>query len=383
MRKFLCLAISVVATLSAMVGCSYDDGAIWQRIDNLEEQVEQNRTDIATLTALMEAMDEGKVILSTEYSEEGVILTFSDGTSLTIKNGNDGAQGEKGEKGDQGDSLFISIEETDSEVIITLADGRVIHLAKSVNEENQEPEVPEGPQYELRTLSFEQEQWNELIDEVQYGGSLLYADGGEYSWYDEGNTELCHSFVTPYWTGGHAISHYAMDDYATLPEGYYGWYELQLSVLGGGCNGSRNFAVHNGYADFYNSQIYDASLQTLEFADGIERVVESMWVTNTCYVLNSLSYGDGFNSPATEDTLFKVVAYGYNAQEEQVGRAEFTLCNGIDNIVREWTKWDLSTLGKVAKIAFNFEASDDQIGDYGMNCPAYFAYDDVVVRFEK
>ena len=132
MRKFLCLALGVVATLTAMVGCSYDDEAIWQRIDNLEEQVEQNRTDIATLTALMEAMDEGKVIVSTEYTEEGVVLTFSDGTSLTIKNGNDGAQGEKGEKGDQGDSLFISIEETDSEVIITLADGRVIHLAKSV-----------------------------------------------------------------------------------------------------------------------------------------------------------------------------------------------------------------------------------------------------------
>lgn len=383
MRKFLCLALGVVATLTAMVGCTYDDDAIWQRIDNLEEQVEQNRTDIATLTALIEAMDEGKVILSTEYTEEGVVLRFSDGTSVTIRNGKDGNPGEQGERGEQGDSLFTSIEEGEDEVIITLTDGRVIRLAKSSNEDKPEPEEPKAPEYELRTLSFEQEQWNALIDDVQYGGSLLYADGGEYSWHDEGNTELCHSFVTPYWTGGHAISNYAMDDYATLPEGYYGWYELQLSVLGGGCNGSRNFAVHNGYADFYNSQIYDASLQTLEFADGVERVVESMWVTNTCYMLNSLSYGDGFNSPATEDTFVKIVAYGYNTLGEEVGTAEFTLCNGIDNIVSEWTKWELSSLGKVAKIAFNFEASSDQIGDYGMNCPAYFAYDDVVVRFEK
>ncbi|MBO7282740.1 MAG: DUF4465 domain-containing protein [Alistipes sp.] len=383
MRKFLCLALGVVATLTAMVGCAYDDDAIWQRIDNLEEQVEQNRADIATLTALMEAMDEGKVILSTEYTEEGVVLTFSDGTSVTIKNGKDGNTGEQGEQGEQGDSLFISIEECEDEVIITLADGRVIRLAKSSNENKPEPEEPEAPEYELRTLSFEQEQWNGLIDEVQYGGSLLYADSGEYSWHDEGNTELCHSFVTPYWTGGHAISNYAMDDYTTLPEGYYGWYELQLSVLGGGCNGSRNFAVHNGYADFYNSQIYDASLQTLEFADGVERVVESMWVTNTCYMLNSLSYGDGFNSPATEESFVKVVAYGYNSLEEEVGKVEFMLCDGIDNIVSAWTKWELSSLGKVAKIAFNFEASSDQIGDYGMNCPAYFAYDDVVVRFEK
>ena len=377
------MALSAIVALSAMVGCSYDDEVIWQRIDNLEEQVEQNRTDIATLTALMEAMDKGKVIVSTEYTEEGVVLTFSDGSSVTIKNGKDGNPGEQGVQGEQGDSLFISIEESEDEVIITLADGRVIRLAKSSNEDKPEPEEPEAPEYELRTLSFEQEQWNGLIDEVQYGGSLLYADGGKYSWHDEGNTELCHSFVTPYWTGGHAISNYAMDDYTTLPEGYYGWYELQLSVLGGGCNGSRNFAVHNGYADFYNSQIYDASLQTLEFADGVERVVESMWVTNTCYMLNSLSYGDGFNSPATEVSFVKVVAYGYNSLEEEVGKVEFMLCDGIDNIVSAWTKWELSSLGKVAKIAFNFEASSDQIGDYGMNCPAYFAYDDVVVRFEK
>lgn len=379
MRKFLCLALGVVATLTAMVGCSYDDEAILQRIDTLEERVEQNRADIATLTALMEAIDKGKVIISTEYTEEGVVLTFSDGSAVTIKNGRDGSPGEQGA---QGDSLFISIEESENEVIITLADGRIIHLAKSNLEEGTEPEEPDMPQYELRILSFEQEKWNELIDDVQYGGALLYADGGEYSWYDEGNTELRHSFVTPYWTGGHAISNYAMDDYTTLPEGYYGWYELQLSTLGGGCNGSQNFAVHNGYVDFFNTQMYDAVLQTLEFADGVERIVESMWVTNTCYMLNSLSFGDGFNSPATEDTFIKIVAYGYNANNEETGSVEFTLCNGINNIVYEWTKWDLSPLGKVAKIAFNFVASDDQIGDYGMNCPAYFAYDDVAVRFE-
>ena len=235
MRRFLSVALSAIVVLSAVVGCTYDDEAIWQRIDNLEEQVEQNRIDIATLTALMEAMDKGKVILSTEYTEEGVVLRFSDGTSVTIRNGKDGNPGEQGAQGEQGDTLFSSIEECEDEVIITLANGRVIRLAKSSNEDKPEPEEPEAPEYELRTLSFEQEQWNGLIDEVQYGGSLLYADGGEYSWYDEGNTELCHSFVTPYWTGGHAISNYAMDDYTTLPEGYYGWYELQLSVLGGGC----------------------------------------------------------------------------------------------------------------------------------------------------
>jgi hypothetical protein len=49
--------------------------------------------------------------------------------------------------------------------------------------------------------------------------------------------------------------------------------------------------------------------------------------------------------------------------------------------VTEWTKWDLSSLGKVVKVAFNLVGSDDMVGDYGLAVPGYFAYDDVTVRF--
>ena len=225
--------------------------------------------------------------------------------------------------------------------------------------------------------------WSDLIDDPQYGGSLTYTDymSDTYWWYDEDNTELFHSFTTPYWGGGHVISNYVLADYENLPDGYYGWYEVQMSNPIGGHNGSKNFAVHNGYSDFFNSQLYDASLEGFEFADGKERIVECMYVTNTNYVLNSLTFGDGFNSAATENTYFKIVAYGYNANEELVGTSEFTLCNGR-NFVTTWEKWDLSSLGKVAKITFNFSASDDQSGSYGLNTPAYFAYDDVTVKFD-
>ena len=386
------MALSVVAMLTALVGCSYDDGAIWDKFNELEEEIDQNREDIETLTALMDALSAGKVIISTETTDEGVVLTFSDGSQVTIRNGENGKDGADGE---DGDSMFESIEESEDEVIITLTDGRVIHLPKRGEGDSS----VDSPTYELRTLSFEDSTakftgytlyggaeintWSDLIDNMQYGGSLTYTDFVEdtYYWYDEGNTELFHSFTTPYWGGGHVVSNYIIEDYSVLPEGYYGWYELQMSNPIGGHNGSANFAVHNGYSDFFNSQIYDASLQTLEFADGVERVIDHMYVTNTCYVLNSLSYGDGFNAPASESTYIKVVAYGYNAAEEETGSVEIALCeNGV--LVTEWTKWDLSPLSKVQKVAFNFSASDDQIGSYGMNCPAYFAYDDVAVRWE-
>ena len=387
MKKFFQMV--AFASLTVAMSACYNDDELWNKVDELETKVEANASDIATLSALVDALNNGKVIVGTQQTENGYVLTFNDGSQVSVLNGKDGADGKDGESGANGDSFFTSIEETDDIVIITLADGRVIKLPKALD-------------YELRVLTFEDEdtkftpysldyanktisKWSDLVDDAQYGGTLTYNNYGEatYYWYDENNTEIEHSFTTPYWGGGHAISNFVIENYETLPDGYYGWYELQFATPIGGHNNSKNFCVHNGYQDDYNSQIYDGKLAWFSFKGGKEQVVDHMFVTNTCYVLNSLMYGDGFNSPATDDTWVKIVAYGYNANEEEVGTAEFYLCNTGRRFVTDWQKWDLSSLGKVNKIVFNFAASDDQIGTYGLNCPAYFAYDDVAVQFTE
>ena len=393
MKKFFQMV--AFASLTVAMSACYNDDELWNKVDELETKVEANASDIATLSALVDALNNGKVIVGTQQTENGYVLTFNDGSQVSVLNGKDGADGKDGangkdgESGANGDSFFTSIEETDDIVIITLADGRVIKLPKALD-------------YELRVLTFEDEdtkftpysldyanktisKWSDLVDDAQYGGTLTYNNYGEatYYWYDENNTEIEHSFTTPYWGGGHAISNFVIENYETLPNGYYGWYELQFATPIGGHNNSKNFCVHNGYQDDYNSQIYDGKLAWFSFKGGKEQVVDHMFVTNTCYVLNSLMYGDGFNSPATDDTWVKIVAYGYNANEEEVGTSEFYLCNTGRRFVTDWQKWDLSSLGKVNKIVFNFAASDDQIGSYGLNCPAYFAYDDVAVQFTE
>ena len=393
MKKFFQMV--AFASLTVAMSACYNDDELWNKVDELETKVEANASDIATLSALVDALNNGKVIVGTQQTENGYVLTFNDGSQVSVLNGKDGADGKDGangkdgESGANGDSFFTSIEETDDIVIITLADGRVIKLPKALD-------------YELRVLTFEDEdtkftpysldyanktisKWSELVDDAQYGGTLTYNNYGEatYYWYDGNNTEIEHSFTTPYWGGGHAISNFVIENYETLPNGYYGWYELQFATPIGGHNNSKNFCVHNGYQDDYNSQIYDGKLAWFSFKGGKEQVVDHMFVTNTCYVLNSLMYGDGFNSPATDDTWVKIVAYGYNANEEEVGTSEFYLCNTGRRFVTDWQKWDLSSLGKVNKIVFNFAASDDQIGSYGLNCPAYFAYDDVAVQFTE
>lgn len=256
--------------------------------------------------------------------------------------------------------------------------------------------------YELRYLTFEDQDyrggtnyagganWSSLIDEPQYGGSLLYPQGAAkaYNWYDKGNTELAHTFADEwgdhqYWGGGHAVSHYNSGDIDAT-----GDYQSQLTVYkpgvsgvattGGGHNGSKNFAVHYGYVD--SSGYGGTILQSFYFGDGKERVVDHMYVNNTNYALNCFVNGNDLTANIGEDDWVKLVATGYDASGHTTGTSEIYLCNGPDNIMMDWTKWDLSGLGKVLKVTFNVTGSSDN--GYGFSQPAYFAYDDVAVRFE-
>jgi hypothetical protein len=256
--------------------------------------------------------------------------------------------------------------------------------------------------YELRTLTFEDSDlgasfsagktgtgefdasaWSDLIDPTQYNGELLYT-GSSIWWHDGGNTELYHTFALPYWGGGHAISNYACNDLTA-----YGDYTKQLTVYksdedvlvqtGGGHNGSDNFAIHFGYVSSYTP-----NAPAIEFADGVERVIDHMYVNNTTYLLNQYLTGGGFNPPALTTSWFRIKATGYNASNVETGTIYFYLCQGNElgnGVIDEWTEWDMTGLGAVASVTLDIEASEDMIGDYGMNPPAYFAYDDVAVRF--
>ena len=107
-----------------------------------------------------------------------------------------------------------------------------------------------------------------------------------------------------------------------------------------------------------------------------------MYVNNICYAINCYVDGNGLTANIGLDDWVKLVATGYDKDGKAVEtKAELYLCNGPDNIVMDWTKWDLSVLGEVTKIEFNITGSSDN--GYGFSQPAYFAYDDVAVRFPK
>ena len=312
-----------------------------------------------------------------------------------------------------------------------LLPGATSRISTSIKASN----LTAGKDYELRVLTFEDKDakfspytldyagreittWSDLIDNPQYGGPLTYGDymSAMYTWYDEGNTELTHTFPDNYaycfWGGGHAISNYwgegftnedrdkhiakyYGEDYVTENAGndaMLGWFNLQFMTPVPAHSGN-NFAVHYGYKDFFS---YVENLPEISFADGEARVIDHMYVTNTNYTLNQLvcgvmsEAGNTFGGSWTglnDDAWLKIVAYGFDdvdadAYAEPISEVEFYLVQGED-VVTDWQKWDLSGLGAVAKVRFNFLYSEDMGGKYGFTIPGYFAYDDIAVRFDK
>ncbi len=244
-------------------------------------------------------------------------------------------------------------------------------------------------EYELRVLTFEGEYWSALIDNPQYGGRLLYGETGmgpaDYMWYDEGNTFLKHVMpenygTTCYWGGGHAISNYVETDLAN------GDYLHQLAVYCkdpvtgfGGHGGSENFCVHFGYKDGSPFNMTE-NLPAIEFGDGVARVVDHLYIMWNTYLANCVSNGNGLTAPLAPDGYVKVIAIGYDAEGVKIEQEPEYFLAGSNGNIQEWTKWDLSSLGKVSKIEFNVAGDSDN--GYGFSQPAYFCYDDVAVRFE-
>jgi len=132
MKKIL-LALAFLSLLVAGCSKAYDDSAIKQRIDNLETLVRDNTQAIARLQEILDDASAKGLTLTVTPVEGGNLLTFSDGTSVIVLDGEKGDKGDQGDRGDKGDpgtpgqpgsDATISIEEsTDgSSYIITAGD---------------------------------------------------------------------------------------------------------------------------------------------------------------------------------------------------------------------------------------------------------------------
>ena len=141
------------------------------------------------------------------------------------------------------------------------------------------------------------------------------------------------------------------------------------NVVGGGHDGSATYGV--AFAAAFNGPCY-ATLLTEP------AVVPGFYITNSSYAYNSLTGGDSYAKKFDKGDWFKLTITGYDADEKVTGTKEYYLADLRDPakayIINDWRYVDLSGLGKVAKIGFELSSTDN--GDYGMNTPAYFCFDD-------
>ena len=243
------------------------------------------------------------------------------------------------------------------------------------------------PVAETATVDFEGAYWNALIDNPQYDETTWTWSGAEgYTWTDA-NTTLGFDGFPDAWgsrcfsSGGEVISNYVVADFT----GASGSRQLEVPVAP---RGGSNFVVHYGSTDPTSTKVDAApAYSRIRFADNSERIIKSIDVCLTNYVLNSCINGDGYFGPITGSTALSIKAVGFDAKGVATKASTVVIIDGNDAEAYKagtkkvaWRTWDLSALGAVNGVIFCVLGTEDCYGDYGFNAPAYFAYDNIVVE---
>jgi hypothetical protein len=116
-------------------------------------------------------------------------------------------------------------------------------------------------------------------------------------------------------------------------------------------------------------------------------IVDGLYVTNTNYayyaLLNGSNFSKKFGGAAGYDPdWFMLTITGIDAAGAVTGTVDFYLADyrpvdaAHDYIIDTWQYVDLASLGVVESLEFSLSSSD--VGDWGMNTPAYFALDTIV-----
>ena len=181
------------------------------------------------------------------------------------------------------------------------------------------------------------------------------------------------------WSGW-AISN--MTDNAT--PGFGNQYSAFAPLMdrGSGYLGSPTYAVANAFPGGI------PPLARLESSE-TDRAFESLMVTNTTYAALSMMQGDSFakkfgGETGDDEDFFLLKVRGIDGAGRTVGVIEHYLAdfrfqdNTLDYIVDDWQKVDLTGLVGATSLQFELESSD--VGEFGMNTPAYFAVDEITFQ---
>lgn len=183
--------------------------------------------------------------------------------------------------------------------------------------------------------------------------------------------ENSYDFEWEYWSGGFI--------YSNSTDNTTAGYTNDFSAYPGTGSNSENYAVnYGGNIDFTTSAL-----------------VNSIDITNTTFaalsMLNGDNYGKVFGSTldangdvdgTNGEDWFRLLIVGRDDNSAVTDTVVFYLADyrfadsTQDYIVDSWETVNLTALGAVRYLEFFLESSD--VGDFGMNTPAYFALDNLI-----
>lgn len=147
-------------------------------------------------------------------------------------------------------------------------------------------------------------------------------------------------------------------------------FENQYSVYStGGAMNSKNFAL-----------VYENGTVRIDKNEHGNFEVNSLMLNNsTCTYLGIKegNYGGGAAKKFEENDWFKVIITG-SLNNAETGKVEYYLADFRDGksfVLENWEKVDVSALGEVDKLQFEFASSD--VGKYGTNTPTYVCIDNL------
>ncbi len=221
-------------------------------------------------------------------------------------------------------------------------------------------------------------------DIVGFEDNTRYSQGSNGQFYngDLGNN----TSNTQGWSSGgvHFSNSYTFDSqfnygywsgfsYSRVNAGNLAGFENQYAAKPGiGSDGSAHYAV-----------VYNTFSGNAVVTFGAQVQLSSIDVSNTAYTYFSMRDGDQFakkfgGTSGNDEDFFKLEIQGFRGTVA-TGSVDFFLAdyrfadNTQDYLVDQWARVNLSSLGAVDSLKFALSSSD--LGQFGMNTPAYFAMD--------
>lgn len=194
--------------------------------------------------------------------------------------------------------------------------------------------------------------------------------------FQSGDASFQHRY-TSYWSGGFA--------YTAVTDSSNGSYTNLYGVR-----------AYKGYA---NSSVYVVGQHNgVIRLTAAQSTVNGLYVTNTTYAYKTILQGNQFSRKFGDTTgtgsgttipqgaypdYFKLVVRGYKNGSLKTDSATFMLADytytnsAQDNVVNTWQYLSTANIGEVDSLVFRLRSTD--VGAFGMNTPAFFAIDNVVL----